>query len=346
MVKQGFRLGLAALAGALALPAANAAPCTMQAQMKAAERQQYMQVAKNLVSEVQSGNIDGLRNDTLPQVAANFEGIARSARMLQPTIAQATVTVNSLMAFEMEAGEGQGGGAQFFCSPPGSDMTVVLNFPSLPPGKYVLAILHATGVPKPQQISLILAQGPQGQWQLAGFFAKPLMLEGRDGVWYWRHARDYAQQHDDWAAWYYYQIAQDLVEPVNFLSSPNLDKLHNEAEKVRPQDWPRRQQPATLTANGEPFEITGLGTSTELGGLDLVIHYTPNPSEAAQLRDPAQARQQVVTLMTGFLGAHPGIRTAFHGLWVYADSNGATLFALELPMGQIPGGAAGSSAGE
>jgi hypothetical protein len=35
---------------------------------------------------------------------------------------------------------------------------------------------------------------------------------------------------------------------------------------------------------------------------------------------------------------HPGLRTAFHGLWVYADSGSATVFALELPMDQIPGG--------
>lgn len=338
VVKQGARLGLLALAGALAIAPAEGAPCTLQAQMKPAQRQEYGQVAKNLVSEVQSGDITDLRNDTLASVAANFSGIARSAEMLKPLIAQATVTVNDLMAFQMEAGEGQDGGAQFFCNPPGSDLMVVLNFPSLPVGNYVLAILHATGVPKPQQISIILAQNQQGQWKLAGFFSRPLMLNGQDGVWYWRHAREYAQQHQDWAAWYYYQIARALVTPVNFISSPNLDKLHNEAEKVRPQDLPG-QQPITFNANGEPFQITRIGTSTELGGLDMVIHYTPDSAEAAALRNPTEARQQVLTLMTGFLGAHPGLRTAFHGLWVYADSNGATLFALELPMGQIPGGA-------
>jgi hypothetical protein len=43
--------------------------------------------------------------------------------------------------------------------------------------------------------------------------------------------------------------------------------------------------------------------------------------------------------MSGLLTMHPGLREAFHGMWVYADSGGATLFALELPMDQIPGGA-------
>lgn len=337
------RIALLALAGAMLAPAASADPCTLQAQMTPAQRQQYQQAARTMIGEVQSGDMTGLRNDTLPAVAADFTGIERSAQALQPLIQQAGITVNDLIAFD--AG-GQGQGAQFFCTPPGSTMTIVLSFPSLPQGHYVLAILHATGVPKPQQIALILAQSPQGQWQLAGFFAKPLMFAGQDGVWYWRHARQYAQNHDQWAAWFYYQIASSLVAPVNFLSSPNLQKLHTEAQQVQPSNLPG-QQPVTFSANGQSFQITRLDTSTALGPLDFVIHYTPDPAEAAQLRDPTQARQQVLQLMSGILAVHPGLRQAFHGLWVYADSNGATLFALELPMSQIPGGTpGGNSAGE
>jgi hypothetical protein len=333
---------LLALSGALALPAAYGDPCTLQGQMTAAQRQQYEQAARTLIGEVQSGDMTGIENDTLAAVAADFSGIERSAQALQPLIQQASITVNDLIAFE--AG-GQGQGAQFFCTPPASTMTVVLSFPSLPQGHYVLAIVHATGVAKPQQIALILAQGPQGQWQLAGFFAKPLLLAGQDGVWYWSHAREYAQSHNQWAAWFYYQIADDLVAPVNFLSSPNLEKLRTEAQQVQPQNLPG-QEPMTFNVNGQPYQITRVDTSTELGPLDFVIHYAPNPEEAAQLRDPAQARREVLDLMSGILAVHPGLRTAFHGLWVYADSNGATLFALELPMSQIPGGGPGNAAGE
>ena len=343
VLRCGGRALLLAMPAMLLLPAAYADPCTMQAQMTAVQRQQYEQAVRTLIGEVQSGDMTGLENDTLAAVAADFSGIERSAEALQPLIQQAGITVNELIAFT--AG-GQGQGAQFFCTPPGSTMTVVLSFPSLPQGQYVLAVVHATGVPKPQQIALILARGPQGQWQLAGFFAKPLLLAGQDGVWYWQHARQYAQEHNDWAAWFYYQIANTLVTPVNFLSSPNLQKLQNEAQKVQPANLPG-QQPLTFSANGQPFQITRLDTSTELGPLDFVIHYAPDAGEAAQLHDPTQARRQVLALMSGILAVHPGLRTAFHGLWVYADSNGATLFALELPMSQIPGGpAGGNQAGE
>lgn len=337
---------LLSLATVLAIPAASAQQCTPQAQLSAAQRQQFVQTATTLAAEVQSGDLAGLQNNTLASVAANFQGIARSADALKPLIQGAQITVDALFAFDATSAGGEGQGMQFFCSPPGSSMTVVLNFPSLPAGHYVLTILHATGVAKPQQISFILAQDPGGQWKLAGFFAKPLMLAGQDGVWYWKHAREYAQQHDDWAAWFYYQIASALVQPVNFLSSPNLDKLHDEQNKVHPQNLPETQ-PITFTADGQAYQITRLDTSTELGPLDFVIHYEPTPTQAAQLRDPTAARQQVVNLMSGILAAHPGLRQAFHGLWVYADSNGAVLFALELPMNQIPGGSgAANSVGE
>jgi hypothetical protein len=73
--------------------------------------------------------------------------------------------------------------------------------------------------------------------------------------------------------------------------------------------------------------------------LDFVVHYTADPAEAVQLRDPVSARKQVIDLMSGLLTMHPGLREAFHGMWVYADSGNATLFALELPMDQIPGAA-------
>ncbi|MGB9145916.1 MAG: hypothetical protein WCC14_08855 [Acidobacteriaceae bacterium] len=333
------------LLAALALPA-FADSCTTQAQMTSAQRQQLIQVAQMLVGEVQSGDLAGLRNNTLPAIAGQFSGIANSANALRPTIAQAGLTVDALFAFDAQPSGGAAPGAQFFCSPPGSTMTVVLNFGNLPPGKYALAIVHATGVEKPQQISLVLAQDASGQWKLAGFFAKPLLLAGQNGVWYWSRARQYAQQHEDWAAHFYYQIASALVLPVNFLSSPNTDKLQREAGLVKPQNLPA-QAPAMFEANGNQFELTRVDTSTGLGPLDLAIHYNADDAQAAQLRNPAQARQQVLTLMSAILAVHPGLRQAFHGLWVYADQNGSTLFALELPMNQIPGGAgSGSAVGE
>jgi hypothetical protein len=337
-------LALLALAAAIAVPAAWADSCTTQAQMTATQRSDYSRAATMLVSDIQNGDVNGLRSDTLPAVAADFTGIAHSAETLKPQIAQAAVTVEALYAFEaaQPAVGAQSQGDQFFCSPAGSTMTVVLNFSGLPPGKYAVAFLHATGVPRPQQIALILAQDTDSRWKLAGISSKPLMLAGQNGLWYWSHGRDYAAKKDEWAAYFYYQIATFLVVPADYLSSPNVDKLRREAGNLHPQNLPG-DQPATVNANGLSFQLTHVDTSAELGPLDLTIHYNPNAEEAAQLRDPVAARKQVINLMSGMLAMHPGLRTAFHGVWVYADSGNATVFALELPMDQIPGGEPGAA---
>jgi hypothetical protein len=299
-------------------------------------------MAHTLASEVQSSNIQGLRNDTLPAVAADFGGIAASAQALAPLIQQATITVNVLFAFEAAQAASGALGSQFFCSPAGSSMTVVLNFSNLPPGKYALAILHATGVPKPQQISLILALTPENQWKLAGLFTKPLMLAGENGLWYWTQARDYAQKKMDWASWFYYQIAGFLVDPVDFLSSPNMDKLRQEADKVRPSNLPA-DKPLVVNTSAYSFEVSRMDTSVDLGPLDFAIHYTPTDVEVSQLHDPVAARKQALDLMTAILALHPELRHAFHGVYVYADAGNATVFALELPMDQIPYGAPSAS---
>lgn len=300
-----------------------------------------------LVSDAQNGDMQGLRADTLPSVAQDFTGIANSAQALKPLIAQAAITVEALFAFDAAApaaGAQAAQGSQFFCTPTGSSVTIVLNFSGLPSGKYALAIVHATGVEKPQQVSLVLAQVPTGQWKLAGFFSKPLMLAGQNGIWYWSRARAFAQKKQDWPAYFYYQIASFLVEPADFLSSPNVEKLRREAGAIHPSNLPT-DQPVTVSVNGLPFALAHVDTSADLGALDFVIHYNANPQEASQLRDPVTARKQVVDLMSGLLTMHPGLRDAFHGMWVYADSGGATLFALELPMNQIPGGAPAGSLG-
>ena len=73
------------------------------------------------------------------------------------------------------------------------------------------------------------------------------------------------------------------------------------------------------------------------------LHYAPSQSQAEELRTPVAARQQVTNLMTALLAQHPELRDAFHGIWVHADHENASLYALELPMSGIaPPQSAGS----
>jgi hypothetical protein len=330
-----FEVALLLLAvGGMLLPFAHAATCTTESNMTTAERQSLANTARNLAGYVQVGNVEGMRAQTIPAVASQFGAIAAAANRLKPQVTGATITVDSVYALDASS-EPQGSQkTEFYCGTP----VVMLTFDNLPPGKYGLAIVHATGVPNPQQMALILSKTGANQWMLAGFLARPMVENGHDGIWYWRQARQYAQKSMNWNAWFYYQTAAYLLNPAQFLSSPNFQKLQHEMDQAKPAGLPGNK-PLMLNAGGTMFQITSVSTTTEFGSLDLEVNYTPNPAQLAELRDPVSARKQVLQVMTALLETYPELRSGFHGIWVRANQGNASVFALDLPMNQIIGGA-------
>ena len=327
MIRWHLILPMAAL-----LPAGlvGAVTCTTQSQMTDAQRSTYSQAVRDIASQVQAGNVAGVKANTLASVAAQFDSIAGTIQSISPDLQGAALsiqTIYSLHATDLKAPSD----TQFFCSVPGSQLLVTLSIPQLPPGDYAFAVVHASGVAKPQHLSMILANDPAGgtQWKLAGFFVRPQTAAGHDGVWYWTQAREYAQKKQNWNAYFYYQTAQYLLMPVDFISSPNLDKLEKEMNEVRPSGLPGNE-PMTLVAGSQTFQITDLRTDGSLGGLDLVIHY-----KASDISDPVVTRSHNLEVMKALLSQHPELRSGFHGLWVYADAANQRPFAIELPMSQI-----------
>lgn len=325
---------------------AFAVTCATQAQMTDAQRNAIENSARSLSAQIQTANLQALQQNTLPSLAANFSGITGAIEHLKPLVAPATITVNNLYLLDASANPPAATPTDFYCGSP----VVSFNFRSLPRGTYALAILHATGVPQPQQISLVMAQAPPNRWLLAGFFAKPMMSAGHDGLWYWKAARAYSQSKMNWAAWLYYQTASDLLNPLSFLSSPNLQELHREADQARPSNFPAAH-PLVLTVQGVSYTVDAVATTTAFGALDLDVRYTPSAAQAAQLANPPIARQQVTQIMSALIELHPGLRQAFHGIWVHAQQGSTSLFALELPMETIaatppPQAAESASSGE
>lgn len=338
---RAFALFVSSVVAAAGAATAHAATCSTQSQMNPQMRTSLTGEAHTIAAIVQSGDTQSLRAKILPAIASDFDGIAASVTTLKPQVQTASMTVDSLYLLDASKDAPGAERTQFFCGSP----IVVLTFNGLPPGTYALAILHATGVQQPQQISLILASVPGNQWQLAGFYAKPMIEAEHDGLWYWVSARKYAQMKDEWSAWLYYHIAQALLSPVDFLSSPHLQKLQQETEQVHPKDFPADKTQVSLNTQGASFNLSSIDTTTQFGGLDLDVHYVPDATQAAQLRTPTEARKQVNDVMTALISQHPGLRQAFHGMWVHADQGDSSLFALELPMDQItPQGPNGSPA--
>ena len=325
-----YVLAILAVSGVLLPRMAGAATCETGSQMTAAQRDALANIARNMMSKVQTGDVQALRAQTIPAVASQFGAIAAAANRLKPLVQSATITVDNVYAMDASSETAGSPQTEFYCGTP----VVMLTFPNLPPGKYGLAIVHATGVPKPQQVSLILSETPANSWMLAGFVSRPLTEAGHNGIWYWEQAREYAQKRMNWNAWFYYQAAAYLLNPAEFLSSPNLQKLNKEMDAARPAGLPGGR-PMMLNANGSAFSIASVSTTTEFGGLDLQVNYIPDARQMAELRDPVAARKQVVALMTAMLESYPELRAGFHGIWVRAEQGNSSVFALDLPMEQI-----------
>lgn len=325
VVATGFFLALLLLAPA---PAA-AISCTMQGEMSPELRSGLEQSASALARQIVAGNIDQVRALTIPNVAAQFQPIANSIQRLAPLLSGSTITIDAMYGLDASDLKEAQEQTQFFCDNPSSGLHEEVGIPKLPPGDYGLVLVHATGVKQPQQMALLLQRTAGGQWQLAGFFVKPLEDAGHTSLWYWQQARVFAQKGQTWNAHFYYRIATNLALPVDFLDTPNLQKLYEEQNAVKAEGLPGAQ-PLVLKAKGETYTITGMRTDSSLGGLDLVIQYS-----VADASDPVATRTHILGLMSAILAQYPQLRDGFHGLWVFANAPGQHPFAVEQAMNEI-----------
>ena len=331
----------AILFAALSCGQALAVACTTQAEMKDADRAALASAARDLATRMAAGDADGVKARTLAAVASNFDGIASDIHGLGPLLTGAALRVTSVFALDASDSAPGQDQVEFFCGQAANAAHVSMAIPQLPPGRFAFVIVEATGVKDPQRLSMLLenvggaptAGASSASWQLAGFFPKPLLEGGHDGVWYWQKARDLHKSGANFSSYFYYETAQYLLLPADFLSSSNLDKLGQEATAVTPPGLPGAQ-PMDVQAGGQTLKVTNLHTVPSLSdpkaGLDLVVNY-----DTASVSDPVATRTTTVALMKAMLTAHPDLKDNFRGLWLYANAPNQQPFSLELPMSQI-----------
>ena len=330
---------LAILAALLAFcPCAHAVSCTVGAAMAGEDRADLFAAAHQLGGDVLRGDAAALKAATIPSVAANFDGIAGTVAALAPALGGATLTVTNLYALDANDLQSKEDDVQFFCSVAGAPLLVTVTLGELPKGQFALALLHATGVKTPQQFAMVLqntaapALGPKhaAHWELAGFFAKPLTMDGHDAAWFWEQGRVLKTKGQSWSAFFYDEAATYLAQPADLYSSNNLLKLSREAAGSEPAGLPGNA-PMMVPADEQSFAVTGLRADSTLGQLDLRVD-----TKVASVADPVAARKDALTLMAVLLKQHGELRGNFHGLWVYQTTAGGQSFAVEQPMSAIP----------
>ena len=321
------KLGAAAALLA-ASAAAMAATCTTQAAMTDQDRGMLSAEVLLLAGDVAQQNFPVLQASLLPSQTGSWEGIRTVAQMAVPLLAQGKIQVRNLYLLDASTLTAAAD-TEFFCSDKTGAINVTIDLPALPPGKYALALAEAVGSPLAGQIGIMIGwDGVSNSWRLAGLFAHQGVFDGHDGIWYWTRGRSLIRT-DPWTAYFSYLAARYLLIPVDFLSSPNLEKLSQEQEQISPS--PANVFPLSLQQGERTWKINAVVLDPSLHEPDLGIAY-----ESTGVTDPAALRTEATSVMSALLKYQPGLRANFHGLWAYAVTGGKSTPVMELPMGQIP----------
>jgi len=318
----------------LAATPSRAVNCATPSELQPADRNALLAAGTSIASTVSSQNFDQLQASLLPAVTGDWDSIRGVAQSAAPILKGGTLHWGDGYLLDASSLK-EPADTDFFCSAADSSATITISLRNLPAGRYALLIGDFEGAPLAGQIALILGTDAtaSGQWKLGGLFLREGAFDGHDGIWYWRHARELAAKKDVWSAWFSYDAARWLLIPVDFLSSPHLEKLNREQEQLGTN--PANSLPLTVTGSGanagKIWRITSLRFNTSLHTADIGLVY-----EGTGLTDPAAARGEAIAVMSAFLKQHPELRENFHGLWAFAEKDGRRSFAIEQAMRDIP----------
>lgn len=329
-MRPGKRCWTAALL--LAFPVAGlAANCTSQAELSPQDRSSLAAAGERFSAAVVQQDFSTLQAALLPAVSQDWEGIRGALEQGAPLVKGGQVQLRSVYLLDA-SGQTAPADTQFFCSNAGGTLTVTITMRALPPGRYAVVIADAAGAPQAGQLGFVLvwdATGSAPGWKIGGASVRQGAIDGHDGVWFWTHARELARENAPWGAWFCYEAARYLLLPVDFISSPNLDKLGLEQSQIKGS--PVDAFPYTLVDGSRTWKIDAVRLDTSLREADLGVTY-----ESLGIADPAAARTEAVAVLSALLKAQPGIRENFHGLWAYSSKDGKVTPVIELPMAQIP----------
>jgi hypothetical protein len=309
------------------VPAASqAATCAAQGELSAQDRTTLSSVAGRFADAVVNQDMNALQAALLPAEAAEWNNIRGAIEQAAPIVKGGKPQLRNLYLLDASM-QTTAADTQFFCSNSSGSLTVTINMRALPPGKYAVALADAVGSQFSGQLGIVIAWDGS-IWRFAGVSTHQGVFDGHDGVWYWSRARGLAKV-DPWSAWYSYDAARFLLLPLDFISSPNLEKLQKEQTDI--QNSPQNAFPYNLTLGDRTWKVEAVVLDPSLAEPDLAIVY-----ESTGVTDAAAQRTEATAVFSAFLKAQPGIRANFHGLWAYAMINGKRTPIFELPMTQIP----------
>jgi hypothetical protein len=311
--------------------ASGATTCVTQAELTTQDRGALVAAGGQLAQAILQQNYSVLQAAVLPAEAAAWDGMRSAVEAAAPLMKGGQVQLRNLYLLDATSLTAPTD-TQFFCSNTSGSLTVTVTMRALPPGRYAVVLADAPGAALGGQLGLILAwdgTGGPASWKLAGLSIRQGVFDGHDGVWYWSHARDLTRSDQPWSAWFSYEAARLLLVPVDFISSPNMEKLGQEEAAIKGS--PQEAFPYAIPDGARTWKIDAIRLDATLHEPDLGVTY-----ESTGVTDPAAMRTEATAVLSALLKAQPALRENFHGLWAYAVKDGKRTPVIELPMAQIP----------
>jgi len=321
------KIGLAAMS--VCLGAGAQTVCTTQAKMTPTVRQSVADAAMTLASAIKSDRATQIQGLAVAGLAGNFAQVQYTVQNVSALLQGDSMRVSQVYLLDASTLK-QGDDANFTCALTGSTSEVDFSISGLAAGVYSFAMVEAEGGSRPWLLSFLLQQGG-GTWKMAGLYEHPRAAAGKDGLTYWKTARQ-QKATQPWLAWLSYGEADTLLAPAPFASSTNLDNLRTERRQAAPgalADGISSDEPLVVkTADGKDVKITSLSTDTTTDGatLRLVVRYAAVGD--APVPDTAAVR--------ALLAAHPEIRQGFGAVLVFGDAPGKDPSVLSAKMSEIP----------
>jgi hypothetical protein len=305
--------------------------CTTQNEIDATNRAAIERTVQQFFSSAAAGDAEGLRRNAIPAIAGSFQGIAGTVQGNKDKIAGGQPTIRSeyLLA---AAGPGNYERAEFICGLFNSPDRTSFIIPGLPSGTYALVVQDVKGSKIPFTITYVLQQN-QGAWQLAGYYARPHQIGPHDGLWYWVQAREMKKQNQPHNSFFYYMTAADLLAPVPFMSTTQLDKLYDEQQAAAPKDLPTGNNPVPVNLAGRTYNvIQAFPVADDANqGLQLVVKY----QAISDISNTGQAYQDSMSFLKSLAARYPEYKTAFTALVARAVAPNGQDYGVVLPVKDI-----------
>ena len=325
-----FRLALMLLLWPILIVAAGGQTCSNEPDLDAATKSALDRAARQYFDMSTRGDVAGLKANAIPAIAGDFGGIEQAVVANKQFLASGQSTITATYVLDASQAKAPLARADFYCGIYNSPERVDFSISNLPPGKYAI-VMQKVESKTPATLTLILQDVGGNSWKLAGYYPRLNAVAGQDGAWYVSKARDYQQKGQLHNAWFCYLIAWELTAPVDFVSTPKLDKLAQEMQKARPSDIPSDASPLSLpAANGKTFRVTELVAVPVGEALDLRIRY--NTADAS---DSGAAYQDNMAIIKAVVAKYPELREAFAEVIARAVDNAGHDYGTVLAMKDV-----------